>query len=247
MTDNSYKLVYWPFLQGRGEFVRLLLVEAGAAYTDVARLPEADGGGMPAVLRYIRGQAPGLPPLAPPILVDGELVLAQVVNICEHLAEKHGLVPADTAGRLAARQIALTVADLVAEAHDTHHPVAHQRKYETQKPQAKMRAAEFTGGRMMKFLGYLERVHRHHGGPWMLGAAFSYVDLSVFQVLSGLAYAYPKTFAAGRDQLPGLLAVQAAVAQRPRIAAYLASDDRLSFHESGIFRRYPELESDGVA
>ena len=32
-----YELYYWPSIQGRGEFIRLTLEEAGADYVDVAR------------------------------------------------------------------------------------------------------------------------------------------------------------------------------------------------------------------
>ncbi|MCB9765080.1 MAG: glutathione S-transferase family protein [Alphaproteobacteria bacterium] len=237
-----YVLVYWPGLQGRGEFVRLALVAAGVPYVDLARLPEDQGGGVGAVLRYNRGEADGVPPLAPPILVDGDRVIAQTANIVRYIGERHGLVPDDEAARFTAAQLQLTVADLVTEAHDTHHPITSSQRYESQKEFAPLRARDFLAKRLPKFLGYFERVLDHGGGPWMLGASFSYVDTSVFQVLEGLAYAFPSNFARVSVDLPGLMVLRDRVAAQPAIAAYLASDQRIPFNESGIFRRYPELD-----
>lgn len=241
--DRPVELFYWPGLPGRGEFVRLLLEDAGAPYVDVARLPEAEGGGVPAILRLLRGEHDGLLPLAPPILrVDG-LVLAQVANICQFLAPRLGLAPADEAGRLAAHQLQLTIADLVSEVHDTHHPIAVSQYYEEQKEAARARAAVFVAQRLPRFLGYFERVlTRNREGEGLVGAEPCYVDLSLFHALEGLAYAFPNAFAAAAAATPGLLALRERIRQRPRLAAYLASPRRLAFNEHGIFRRYPELD-----
>jgi hypothetical protein len=48
-----YELYSWPSNQGRGEFVRLALEEAATDYIDVGRLPDADGYGVPAILKLI--------------------------------------------------------------------------------------------------------------------------------------------------------------------------------------------------
>jgi len=63
-----YELYYWPGIQGRGEFIRLALEEAGARYVDVAVLPEAKGGGVPAILQVLEARNIQRPPFAPPIL-----------------------------------------------------------------------------------------------------------------------------------------------------------------------------------
>jgi glutathione S-transferase len=242
-TDSSYALFYWPGLPGRGEFIRLALEDAGAPYVDVARLPEDQGGGVAAILRLMRGEHSGLLPLAPPILRAGGLVLAQVANILQFLAPRVGLAPVDEAGRLAANQLQLTIADLVSEVHDTHHPISTGRYYEEQKAAARERAAAFLEQRLGRFLGYFERVLDRNGeGEQLVGAAISHVDLSMFQVLEGLAYAFPRGFARAEPAIPKLLALRERVRQRPRLAAYLASDRRLAFNENGIFRRYPELD-----
>lgn len=240
-AEPSYELFYWPGLPGRGEFIRLVLEDAGAPYVDVARLPEDQGGGVPAILRLLRGEHEGLLPLAPPILRVGDLTLAQVANICQFLGPRLGLAPADEADRLAANQLQLTIADLVAEVHDTHHPISTGRYYEDQKEAARERAAAFLEQRLGRFLGYFERVLERNGEQ-LVGAAISYVDLSMFQVLEGLAYAFPRAFARASAAIPKLLALRERVRVRPRLAAYLASDRRLAFNESGIFRRYPELD-----
>ena len=237
-----YQLVYWPVLQGRGEFIRLALEDAGADYEDVARKPDAEGGGFEAVLHYNRGDAPGHPPLAPPILVHGEVVLAQVAAILHYLGPQLGLVPDGEPERALALQLQLTIADLVAEVHDTHHPTATSLTYEEQKDAAKERSKHFLAERMPKFVGYFERCLEHGDGAHLVGTEHSYVDLSAFQILEGLAYAFPKRFTALSSDWPRLMALRTRVAERPNVAAYLASERRLAFNEHGIFRHYPELE-----
>lgn len=244
-SEIRYELYYWPGLQGRGEFVRLALEDAGAAYVDVARLPEEDGGGVEPILRLLRGEEPGLLPLAPPILkVDGSPV-AQTAQILQVIAPRLGLVPDDEPSRLSAHQLQLTIADLVAETHDTHHPVGSSLYYEEQRDEAHRCAAAFLESRLPKFLGYFERVlgrNEAGGGRHLVGAEHSYVDLSIFQVMTGLRYAFPNAMARLEPTVPGLVELSDRVAARPRVAAYLASPRRLPFNESGIFRRYPELD-----
>jgi glutathione S-transferase len=201
----------------------------------------SEGGGAPAIMKLLGG-GDSLLPFAPPVLKHGELVLSQTSNILLYLAPRHGLVPLDEPGRLAANQLQLTLADLVDEAHDTHHPIASSLYYEDQKPEALGRSAAFTRLRVPKFLGYFERVLQNNGGVYLVGAALSYVDLSMFQVLAGLVYAFPKTMARVSPTVPGLTALSDRVASKPRIAAYLASSRRVPFGDAGIFRHYPELD-----
>jgi glutathione S-transferase len=243
MAAIPYELYYWPEIPGRGEFVRLVLEEAGAPYVDVGRRPREQGGGVEAVVAFWEGRSPGHPVFAPPVLKAGELVLAQTAAICHFLGRRHGLAPRDEAGELHALELQLTIADLVDEVHDTHHPLSAALYYEDQQPEAKRRAAQFTGERLPRFLGYFERVLRHHGGEWLVGSALSHADLSLFQALEGLAYAFPRAFARASEKAPGLLAVRERVRARPRIAAYLASERRMPFNQQGIFRRYPELDA----
>jgi glutathione S-transferase len=239
MKESRYELYYWPTIQGRGEFVRLLLEEAGAPYLDVARLPASEGGGVPAMMKVMHGH--GLLPFAPPFLRNGDLVLAQTTNILLYLAPRHGLLPADEQSRFAANQLELTISDLVAEVHETHHPVASTLFYEDQKPEALRRSADFVGERIPKFVNYFERVLQNNGGKNLVGDRLSYVDLSMFQVLSGLGYAFPKAMARVASAIPGLGALRERVALRPRIAAYLGSSRRLQFNEMGIFSALPRV------
>ncbi|MEL6349565.1 MAG: glutathione S-transferase family protein [Myxococcota bacterium] len=235
-------LYYWPGLPGRGEYVRLVLEEAGVDYVDVARLPKDRGGSHEAIFPFIRGEAPGLPPLAPPILVDGETVLAQTASICHYLAQRHGLVPDDPASQAAALQMAMTIVDLVAETHDTHHPIAVSQQYEDQMAPAQLRSRHFVSARMPRFMSYFERVLRHSGGPWLLGETFCYPDLSLAHTIDGLRFAFPNGFAHHRAQFPRILAHMEQTFARPRIAAYRSSDRHLPFNNTGIFRNYPELD-----
>jgi glutathione S-transferase len=244
MTATPYRLYYWPDIPGRGEFVRLVLEEAGAPYLDVGRRPREEGGGVEAVAAFWAGRNEGHPIFAPPVLEQGDLILAQTAAICDFLGRRHGLAPADEVGRAHALELQLTIADLVGEVHDTHHPISASLYYEDQQPEAKRRAAHFTGERLPRFLAYFERVLRRNGGDVLVGTGISHADLSLFQALEGLAYAFPRAFARATEATPGLLALRGRVRTRPRIAAYLASARRLPFNQAGIFRRYPELDAD---
>lgn len=244
MKEPQIELYYWPGIQGRGELVRLALEAAGADYVDVARLPATKGGGVAAMQKLMAKGAGGLEPFAPPFLKVGDLVIAQTANILLYLGPRLGLVPEGDAARFAANQLQLTIADLVGEVHDTHHPISTGLYYEDQKPEALRRATAFVRERMPKFLGYFERVLRHGGGRHLVGDALSYVDLSAFQVIEGLSYAFPRAMAAFAPQIPKLLTLRDHVATRPRVAQYLGSKRRIPFNESGIFRRYPELDVD---
>jgi glutathione S-transferase len=239
-----YELYYWPSIQGRGEFVRLALEEAGADYVDVARAGGKDGG-VPALMRLLEGKDVVRPPFAPPILKAGKLVIAQTANILAYLGDKHGLAPANEAGRLFAQQLQLTMADLVDEAHDTHHPIAGSLYYEDQRPEAKRRAAEFLKARAPKYLGYFERVLARNpsGERHLVGAKVSYPDLSLFQIVEGLSYAFPRATAPLLKSHPLVAALRDRIAARPRIKAYAASGRRIPFNEHGIFRHYDELDA----
>jgi glutathione S-transferase len=248
--ELQYELYYWPGLQGRGEFVRLAFEEAGCSYREMGRLPAKEGGGVAAIQRMMRGAAGGLRPFAPPILQYGELVIAQTANILLWLAPRLGLVPNDETNRIAANQIQLAIMDLVAEVHDTHHPIAGSLYYDDQKPEARRRAELFVTQRMPQFLGYFEDLlqrNTHGRGKHLLGDKLTYVDLSMFQVLEGLAYAFPRAYAQVKPSIPHLLGLRDHVASRPKIAAYLASPRRIPFNENGIFRHYPELDVEAGA
>lgn len=228
------ELFYWPGIQGRGEFVRLALEEAGVEYVDVARGPK----GVEKLMAALKEDA--RPAFAPPFLrVDG-MTIGQTAAILMFLGERHGLAPNDPAGRIWTHQLQLTIADLVGEAHETHHPVGASLYYEDQKAEALRRAQEFTAQRIPKFLGYFARVLGKQ--DYLLGQC-TYADLSLFQVLEGLDYAFPKATARELERHPQLEELRQRVAARPRIAAYLASSRRIPFNEEGIFRRYPELDS----
>jgi glutathione S-transferase len=240
----SYELFYWPEIQGRGEFVRLALEEAGADYIDVARGAESDGLGIPAMLAVLHSSTVVHTPFAPPFLRDREILIAQSANILLYLGGRLGLAPPDEAGRLWAHQIQLTIADLVDQSYNSHHPIDEDLWFHEQRPEAMHRAKVFRESRLPKFLGWFERVLTQNParGGLMIGGALTYADLSVFQVVEGLSYAFPNTTARVLAGLPRLTALRSSVARRPRIKAYLASGRRVAFNETGIFRRYPELD-----
>jgi glutathione S-transferase len=239
-----YQLYYWPHIPGRGEFVRLALEAAGAEYVDVGRLPESEGGGRPGVARLLSEPVAGRMPFAPPILQAGELYVSQTANILQFLGPRLGLVPEDEASRLYAHQLQLTMADWLVEIHDTHHPLAKSLYYEQQKDEAARRAADFLALRLPKYVTYFERLLGASPAPQpgLVGTQLSYPDLSLFQMVEGLRYAFPRAMQRIAPGSPRLTALRDRVAALPRIAAYLASPRRMAFNDKGIFRHYPELD-----
>jgi glutathione S-transferase len=233
-----YELYYWPEIQGRGEFVRLALEEAGADYVDVARRK----GGEDRMIALMGKKRRATAPFAPPFLTAGKLMIAQTANILHFLGPRLGLAPKNEAGRLWALQLQLTIADFVVQIHDTHHPIGGALYYEDQKKEAKRHAENFRRNRAPKFLGYFENVIATSGGPFLLGRRLSYPDLSLFQVVDGLRYALPRMMKRLERKLPRVVEVHDRVAGRPRIAAYLASERRIPFNQMGIFRHYSELD-----
>jgi len=233
-----YELYYWPEIQGRGEFVRLALEEAGADYVDVARR----GTGEDRMIELMTRGRMATPPFAPPFLRAGKLWIAQTANILLYLGSRHGLAPKSEAGKLWVHQLQLTVTDFVTEVHDTHHPLGPSLYYEDQKAPAKKRTEEFWNERVPKYLGYFEGLLKGKGS-WLTGRRLAYIDLSLFQLVDGLRYAFPNRMKAFESEIPGLVDLRDRVAARPNIKAYLASERRIPFNEEGIFRHYKELDS----
>lgn len=244
----SYQLHYWPTIQGRGEFVRLALEAAGAPYVDVARGGAHEGLGLPALEHFLEDPSVRRPPYASPFLVHGKLVIGQTAAILLYLGPRLGLVGKSEADRLWTHQIQLTIADLVAEVHDTHHPIASSLYYEDQQPEALRRAADFRATRLPKFMAWFEAILERNARnaraklPRLVGGSLSYADLSLFQLVEGLNYAFPKATRKVLRKAPLVGALHAGVADHKRLRAYLQSERRLPFSEEGIFRRYPELD-----
>src|SRR6266508_99878 len=236
-----YELYYWPSIQGRGEFVRLALEDAGADYVDVARAAKR---GMAAMMRFMETRSIARPPFAPPFLKAGKLIIAQTANILLYLGPHLDLVPKNEASRVWAHQLQLTIADWVAETHDTHHPIGGSLYYEEQKAEAKRRAADFTASRLPKFFDYFEQILKRNPkrSEYLLGKNVCYVDLSMFQMIAGMRYAFPRAMERLEPKYRRLIALHDRVSTRPRVAAYLRSGRRIPFNQEGIFRYYPELD-----
>jgi glutathione S-transferase len=241
--ETLVELYYWPGIPGRGEFVRLVLEDAGVTYVDVARQRK---NGLAAMTRFLEGEERGALPFAPPFVKVGRVVVSQTANVLAFLGPRLGLVPDDETLRAEASQIQLTLADFVDEIHDTHHPIAGSLYYEDQKDAAVRRARTFVKERMSKYLSWLEKVlarNRKSRGQWLVGSRCTYADLSAFQIVEGLRYAFPNATARLEPKFPRVIALRDRVAERPGIATYLASKRRQPFNQMGIFRHYPELDA----
>lgn len=238
----TYELYYWDGIPGRGEFVRLVLEEAGADYREMGK----GDAGTRTIMDHLGDNAAPYSPFAPPFIKDGDLIVSHVANILDYLGPKHGLAPKGEQERIFARGLQLTLTDFVAEAHDTHHPLGIDDYYEDQKPEAKRRSQAFIENRIPKFLGYFERVIGNNPaeGGFVVGSGLTTVDLTLFHVVEGLRYAFPRATSDFGKRFPNVTALHEAVASRPNIAAYLASDRRLDFNQSDVFRHYPELDQD---
>lgn len=237
MAIAPIDLWYWPGLPGRGEFVRLALEAHAVPYRDCARELGAD-----ALATDLASHEQG-PAFAPPYIVTEGFAIAQTANILLYLAERFGW--GDTTGPLRywLHQAQLTIMDVAREVHDVHHPVSNTLYYEEQKDEATRAAKPFRDTRMPKFLGWFDQVLDARKGPWIAGERWSYVDLSLFQLVAGLRYAFPRRMATLMPQVPGLEALAGAVAALPELQDYLQSDRRIPFNESGLFRHYPELDA----
>lgn len=233
----SYKLWYWPDIQGRGEFVRLPLEAAGIAYKDCARVEGTDA------LIEDMGHYDGRRPFAPPYIAIDGMAIAQVANILLYLGDRHGLAPSTIADRYWLHEIQLTIADVVAEVHNVHHPVAVGAYYEEQKPEAARAAEQFREERLPKFLTYFEDAAGGKAGDWLAGSQWSYADTSYFQLVEGLRHMLPKRMTAIEGDYPQVIAIHDRVAELPGVKSYLASERRIGFNDQGIFRHYPELDA----
>ena len=235
---TAYNLWYWPTIQGRGEFVRLPLEAAGIDYDDCARTHGAEAMMAEMERHTKRG------PFAPPYLELDGLVIAQVANILMYFGERHQLAPSNMAERLWLNQLQLTIADLVTEVHNVHHPIDGQAYYEDQKPEALRAAAQFRDHRLPKFLAHFETTVDSNPGDWLVDHRWTYTDTSLFQVIEGLRYMFPKRMATLEPDYPSTIRIHDQAADLPGIRAYIKSDRRLPFSTEGIFRHYPELDAE---
>lgn len=236
----TYELYYWSGIQGRGEFVRLALEDAGADYVDIAVQPNGDEK----LMAFIERDDLLRPPFAPPFLRDGDLVIAQSAAILMYLGDRLGLSSRSEVERLWLHQIQLTIGDAVGEVHDTHHPLGAHLHYEDQKPEAVRRAKHFREQRIPKFLGWFDRILARNplGNAYLVGASATYADLSLFQLVEGLLYAFPNATQSFLSNVPRVASLRQRISARPGIRAYIESGRRIPFNEQGIFRHYAEID-----
>ncbi len=234
----TYDFWYWPSIPGRGEFVRLAMEAAGVDYRDCAREDGAE-----ALPRDVESRE-GIVPFAPPYLVAGDFAIAQVAHILAWLADRHGFGAGELEPDLELIQLQLTVTDIVAEVHATHHPVGTNAYYDDQKDAAQRAAKAFRDERTPKYLGYFEHALGINDGPFVLGEKWTHVDTSLFQLIEGLRYAFPRRMRALEGDYPGLRACRDAVAELDGVASYRKSERCIPFNHDGIFRHHEELDGE---
>ncbi|EME87271.1 uncharacterized protein MYCFIDRAFT_209463 [Pseudocercospora fijiensis CIRAD86] len=251
-SHPTYELLYHPGIPGRGEFIRLAFEAAGVPYTDIANEDHKNGYAEVQQVCMNDGieSSDGNPPVfSPPALRvrDGEkaLVISQTPNILIYLGEKLGLVPAGDE-KFYVQQLALTALDLNNEIHDTHHPIAASKYYEDQKDAALEKAKDLRATRIPKFFKYFERQLKWNSSAgqhkYLVGDRLTYADLTVWQILDGAKYAFPKELEVRRKEFPELLGTfYESVKEEEGIKEYLASERRLKY-SMGVFRYYPELD-----
>ncbi len=240
----GYELYYHASIQGRGEFVRLALEEGGASYTDIGRQLAEQGGGQQAVLAMMGDAGGDRPPFAPPILKDGDYLVSHTANILMYVGNHIGLAPADEQQRHWLHGLQLTITDFIKDVHDTHHPLSNALFYEEQKDEAAAANEKFHELRVPKYFGYFEIVIARNSSAsgWLVGDALSYGDTSIYHLVEGMNYAWPKRWASVAGNYPGMCQIRNRVAARPNIQSYLASERRIPFNTNGVFRHYPELD-----
>lgn len=250
-----YELLYHPGIPGRGEFIRLVLEAAGVPYKDLANDSIEGAYSVQAIIDpSSTGDDDGNPPpFAPPALripSEGKrgtaLVIYQTPSILAYLGDRLGLAGADQAERAWVLSHTLTALDCNNEVHDTHHPIAVSEYYEAQMDEALKKAKVFREHRIPKFLGYFERLlmgnKEHGGGRYLVGCKLSFADTTVWQVLSGLEFAFPREIEARKQEYPTLFEkFYPSIREEKGIKEYLASNRRLPFG-MGVYRHYPELD-----
>lgn len=259
-TRPTYTLLYHPGIPGRGEYIRLALEASNTPYTDLA-VEKKDGYAevqQACMNKGLESEAGNPPIFAPPALRivggrddGGTLVISQTPNILDYLGGRVGM--AGDAGKEDEKyfvaEVALTALDLSNEVHDSHHPVAVALYYEDQKEESLRRAKDLRENRIPKFFSYFARTLKHNAeksgqGRYLVSDRLTYADTTVWQVLDGLYFAFPKEMAARKEEeeFRELLGpFYDGVKEEKGIKEYLASGRRMEY-SMGLFRRYPELD-----
>jgi glutathione S-transferase len=97
---------------------------------------------------------------------------------------------------------------------------------------------------MADFVVEIHDVHHPIGSGlyYLVGRELTYADLSLFQVIAGLRYAFPRLMRSIEKDFPKVVELHDRVAIEPRLASYFGSTRRIAFNSEGIFRHYPELD-----
>lgn len=254
-TNPTFELLYHPSVPGRGEFIRLALEAASIPYNDVANNDKKGYSIVQAACSpKSTGDTDGNPPaFAPPALrvpgagKDGKtLLIYQTPNILIYLGPHLGLAPEDEVERLWVNQNMLTALDLNNETHDTHHPIAVMQYYEDQKEEALKKSKNFRENRIPKYFSFFERVLKGNEetgkGKYLVSDMLTYADTTLWQVMDGLHFAFPKELEARSNDYPLLFGTfYPSIKEEKHLKEYLASDRRLPY-SMGVFRHYPELD-----
>lgn len=241
---KEFTLYYWAGLPGRGEFVRLALEFAGADYWDICRDPNNQEDPFQSILRKLESPDVFPPVFAPPILEHNGKFIAQTANVLDYLANIFPIGGGDSESKRASLQVQLTIADFLTEIHNTHHPISASLYFEDQVEEAKKASKVFLNDRIWKWMKFWNSMVNSSKGDFLLGKEILYVDLSFFQVLGGLIYAFPLFMSGLEKEFPKLFRHFERISMNSKLKSYLESDRRLFYNRTGLFRHYPELDQD---
>ncbi|GJJ07708.1 hypothetical protein Clacol_001913 [Clathrus columnatus] len=212
---------------------------------EYSKTPFEDKTGFKAFSKHLSPQGTHF---APPLLQikedSGEIfVLSQTPAILAYIGPKLGLGGSNEYEHATINQLTLTALDLSNEAHDVHHPISNSLYYEDQKPEAKRRAEDFRENRIPKFLTHFETVLQNNSSGVLVGSTISTADLTLFQVLDGLHFAFPRRIGALRKSGEYTHVFQLYDRVKDELKDYFGSKRRREY-SMGLYRDYPELDQE---
>lgn len=246
MTSSTKPPVEWTLLyhapgkmKGRGEYLRLLLEDAGASYEN----SDVNLYGPTGMMDAFRASPEAIdkindhyPVFFPPAIwhrpVSGEEVLINQVGACMiYLGDQLGYAPQSAAETARANCTMLNALDYVSDGRSSFHPIKNSMSYKDQKEEGDKVSKEFSQTRMKLFLHHFNKVIKSNGSspenPIAGGSTVTYADFVLFYALDATASQFNSEFyekAWDNTNVPELKAYYKWIQARPKLQAYFKSD-----------------------